>query len=149
MALFIVNPQSVNNRDTPGQKAMMPGKNPRDQASHYSRYAGTSTCRGGDGPQRHAVVCLETQYIILRACYELRTRLAALCSMRIAKTTQCSKTTSKRMEPATFKVMPKRGIVERSMAWLEKHRSLWKNWERRRNTRVQCMRLAFRTLLLK
>ena len=56
---------------------------------------------------------------------------------------------AKRAEPATFKVMLKRGLVERSMAWLEKHRRLWKNCERRRNTSVQCMHLVFRTLLLK
>ena len=56
---------------------------------------------------------------------------------------------ARRTEPATFKVMLKRGVVERSMAWLEKHRRVWKNCEHRRNTRVQCMRLAFRTLLLR
>ena len=49
---------------------------------------------------------------------------------------------TKRTEPSTFKVMLKRGLVERSMAWLEKHRRVWKNWERRRITRIQCMRLA-------
>ena len=56
---------------------------------------------------------------------------------------------AKHMEPVTFKVMPKRGVVERSMAWLEKHRRVWKNCKRRRTTSIQCMRLAFLTLLLR
>ncbi|ACD60210.1 transposase [Xanthomonas oryzae pv. oryzae PXO99A] len=34
---------------------------------------------------------------------------------------------AKRSELHTFKVMPKRWIVERSFAWLEKNRRLWKN----------------------
>jgi transposase len=33
----------------------------------------------------------------------------------------------KRNELHTFKVIPKRWVVERSFAWLEKHRRLWKN----------------------
>jgi transposase len=37
---------------------------------------------------------------------------------------------AKRNELHTFKVMPKRWAVERSFAWLEKNRRLWKNCER-------------------
>ena len=33
-----------------------------------------------------------------------------------------------------FKVIPKRWVVERSFAWLEKCRRLWKNCERKLNT---------------
>ncbi len=43
----------------------------------------------------------------------------------------------------TFKVMPKRWSVERSFAWLEKNRRLWKNCERRLNTSLQFIHLAF------
>ncbi len=38
---------------------------------------------------------------------------------------------AKRRELHTFKVMPQRWVVERSFAWLEKNRRLWKNCERR------------------
>lgn len=38
---------------------------------------------------------------------------------------------AKRSELHTFKVIPKRWVVERSFAWLEKCRRLWKNCERR------------------
>lgn len=37
---------------------------------------------------------------------------------------------AKRSELHTFKVMPKRWIVERNFAWLDKNRRLWKNCER-------------------
>ncbi|WP_159093178.1 transposase, partial [Xanthomonas fragariae] len=56
---------------------------------------------------------------------------------------------AKRSERHTFKVMPKRWIVERSFAWLEKNRRLWKNCERKLNTSLQFIHLAFLALLLK
>lgn len=56
---------------------------------------------------------------------------------------------AKRSELHTFKVMPKRWIVERSFAWLEKNRRLWKNCERKLNTSLQFIHLAFLVLLLR
>lgn len=56
---------------------------------------------------------------------------------------------AKRSELHTFKVMPKRWIVERSFAWLEKNRRLWKNCERLLNTSLQFIHLAFMALLLR
>ena len=56
---------------------------------------------------------------------------------------------AKRSELHTFKVMPQRWIVERSFAWLEKNRRLWKNAERWLNTSLQFVHLAFLALLLK
>lgn len=56
---------------------------------------------------------------------------------------------AKRSQLHTFKVMPKRWVVERSFAWLEKNRRLWKNSERRLNTSLQFIHLAFLALLLK
>ncbi len=56
---------------------------------------------------------------------------------------------AKRNELHTFKVMPKRWIVERSFAWLEKCRRLWKNCERKINTSLQMVQLAFLVLLLR
>jgi transposase len=49
----------------------------------------------------------------------------------------------------TFKVMPKRWVVERSFAWLDKNRRLWKNCERVLNTSLQFIHLAFLGLLLR
>jgi transposase len=57
---------------------------------------------------------------------------------------------AKRSEPHTFKVMPKRWVVERSFAWLDKNRRLWKNCERLLlNTSLQFIHLAFIGLLLR
>lgn len=55
----------------------------------------------------------------------------------------------KRNELHTFAVIPKRWVVERSFAWLEKCRRLWKNCERKLNTSLQMTVLAFLVLLLK
>lgn len=55
----------------------------------------------------------------------------------------------KRNELHTFVVLPKRWVVERSFAWLQKCRRLWKNCERKLNTSLQMVVLAFAALLLK
>ncbi|MDR0274531.1 MAG: transposase, partial [Burkholderiaceae bacterium] len=44
---------------------------------------------------------------------------------------------------------PKRWAVEGSFAWLDKNRWLWKNCERKLNTSLQFIHLAFLVLLLK
>lgn len=49
----------------------------------------------------------------------------------------------------TFAVMPKRGVVERSFAWLEKCRQLWKNCEWKLETSLLFAALAFLALLLR
>ena len=56
---------------------------------------------------------------------------------------------AKRSELHTFAVIPKRWVVERSFAWLEKCRRLWKNCERKLNTSLQMVALAFLALLLR
>ena len=56
---------------------------------------------------------------------------------------------AKRNELHTFKVIPKRWVVERSFAWLEKCRRLWKNCERHISTSLTMVVLAFASLLLK
>ena len=55
----------------------------------------------------------------------------------------------KRSELHIFKVIPKRWIVERSFAWLEKCRRLWKNCERFLSSSLAMAQLAFISLLLK
>ncbi len=47
-----------------------------------------------------------------------------------------------------FKVIPKRWVVERSFAWLEKCRRLWKNCERKLNTSLHMVIIAFAVLLV-
>ena len=55
---------------------------------------------------------------------------------------------AKRYELHRFVVIAKRWVVERSFAWLEKCRRLWKNCERKINTSLQMVILAFIRLLI-
>lgn len=54
----------------------------------------------------------------------------------------------KRNELHTFAVLPTRWIVERSFAWLDKCRRLWKNCEQKLQNSFQMFSLAFIRLLL-
>lgn len=56
---------------------------------------------------------------------------------------------AKRNKLHEFEVIPKRWVVERSFAWLEKSRRLWKNCEKLISTSLQMMILCFITILLK
>jgi transposase len=56
---------------------------------------------------------------------------------------------AKRSNMHRFVVIPKRWVVERSFAWLEKCRRLWKNCERHLHTSQQMIVLAFVALLLR
>ena len=67
----------------------------------------------------------------------------------VSKILGCTVEVVKRSELHTFKVMPKRWVVERSFSWLDKCRRLWKNCERYLHTSLQMMVLAFSVLLLK
>lgn len=56
---------------------------------------------------------------------------------------------AKRSDLHKFVVIPKRWVVERSFAWLEKNRKRWKNCKRKLNSSLQMLNLAFLCLLLK
>lgn len=51
--------------------------------------------------------------------------------------------------PHCFVVIPKRWVVERSFAWLDKCRRLWKNCERKLHNSQQMVVLAFISILLR
>jgi len=56
---------------------------------------------------------------------------------------------AKRNELHKFAVIPKRWIVERSFAWLDHFRRLWKNCERKLHTLHQMVTIAFTSVILK
>ena len=68
---------------------------------------------------------------------------------RVMERLQATVQVVKRNQLHTFVVLPERWVVERSFAWLEKCRRLWKNCERKINTSLQMLHLAFLRLLLK
>jgi transposase len=55
----------------------------------------------------------------------------------------------KRNELHKFVVLPKRWVVERSLAWPEKHRRLWKNCERKIANSLQFTVLAYISTLIR
>ena len=61
---------------------------------------------------------------------------------------KCEVELAKRSELHQFAVIPRMWVVERSFSWLEKCRCLWKNCERKLNTSLQMVVLAFCVLLL-
>ena len=67
----------------------------------------------------------------------------------ILKLTGANVEVAKRSELHTFAVIPKRWIVERSFAWLDKCRRLWKNCERKLENTLNMVKFAFVRLLLK
>ena len=56
---------------------------------------------------------------------------------------------AKRSELHKFAVIPKRWVVKRSFAWLDKNRRLLKNCERKLDTSLQFIHLTFLALLLR
>ena len=88
--------------------------------------------------QVQSVLC-DSGYVGQPFAQGVRDMLSQHVAMQIAK----------RSELHTFKVMPKRWVVERSFTWLEKNRRLWKNCERWLTTSLQFIHLAFLALLLK
>lgn len=58
-------------------------------------------------------------------------------------------TVAKRNELHKFEVIPQRWVVERSFAWLEKCRRLWKNCERKMTSSLGFAVLAFINLMVK
>lgn len=55
----------------------------------------------------------------------------------------------KRNELYQFSVIPQRWLIERSFSWLGNYHRLWHNCERKLNTSLMMVSLAFIRLLLK
>ena len=151
--------QSVKNTDTAGQKGYDAGK----KVSGVKRHLAVDT----QGlPHAIAVTTAEVTdregalHALERCKSSLKQVQSLLCdsgytgapfAQRVRDTLgeQVTVQIAKRSELHTFKVMPKRWVVERSFAWLEKNRRLWKNCERKLNTSLQFIHLTFLALLLK
>ena len=156
---LIVDAQSVKNTDTAGSKGYGAGK----KVSGIKRHIAVDT----QGlPHAIAVTTAEVTdrkgaLQALQRCKPALSRVQALLcdsgyvGRPFAQGVQdilgghVAVQIAKRSELHTFKVMPKRWIVERSFAWLEKNRRLWKNCERLLNTSLQFVHLAFLGLLLR
>ena len=151
--------QSVKNADTAGQKGYDAGKKVSGIKRHIAvdtqglphaitvttaqvtdrKGARQAFARCKAGLDQVQSVWADSGYVGRPFAQAVQTILGEHVTVQIAK----------RSELHTFKVMPQRWIVERSFAWLEKHRRLWKNAERHLNTSLQFIHWAFLTLILR
>lgn len=157
--LLIVDAQSVKNTDTAGSKGYDAGK----KVSGIKRHIGVDTqglphaiavttaevtdrkgalqamrrCKENLGKVQS--VLADSGYVGQPFAQGVQETLGAAVTVQIAKRSELHK----------FAVIPKRWVVERSFAWLEKNRRLWKNCERKLNTSLQLIHLAFLGLLLR
>jgi len=154
---LIVDAQSVKNTDTAGQKGYDAGK----KVSGIKRHIAVDT-QG----LPHAVAITTAEVTdrngALAAFDRCAGNLEHVTSVLVdgsysgrpfAEAVQqklgASVQVAKRSQLHTFAVMPQRWVVERSFAWLDKSRRLWKNCERKLNTSLQMVHLAFLILLLR
>ncbi|SFU34647.1 transposase, IS4 family [Nitrosomonas eutropha] len=156
---LIVDAQSVKNMDTAGQKGYDAGKKVSGIKRHIAvdtqgllHTIAVTTAEVTDRKgalqalkrckpnlkQVQSLLC-DSGYIGQPFAQDVKDILDEHVTVQIAK----------RSELHTFKVIPKRWIVERSFAWLEKNRRLWKNCERKLNTSLQFIHLAFMALILR
>ena len=157
--LLIVDAQSVKNTDTAGLKGYDAGK----KVSGIKRHIAVDT----QGlPHAVAVTTAEVTdrqgaLQAFKRCKAALNRVQSVLTdsgytgepfargVREVLGEQVAVQIAKRSELHTFKVMPKRWVVERSFAWLDKNRRLSKNCERWLNTSLQFVHLAFLALLLR
>ncbi|MDO4709668.1 MAG: IS5 family transposase [Pseudomonadota bacterium] len=158
-AFLIVDAQSVKNSDTAGHKGYDAGKKVSGIKRHiavdsqglpHAIAVTTANITDRQGAlqalQRCQPACKRVQGLLCDSGYAgkpfaqgVQAILGEHVNVQIAKRSQLH----------TFKVMPKRWVVERSFAWLDKNRRLWKNCERLLNTSLQFIYLAFLALILK
>ena len=155
----IVDSQSVKNTDTAGHKGYDAGK----KVSGIKRHIAVDTPGLPHGITRglpptlptglglwRCLTGAETASVKCRRCWWTGgLHREALCHCGARALLGASVEVVKRNELHTFVVLPKRWVVERSFAWLEKCRRLWKNCERKLNTSLQMVVLAFTVLILK
>jgi transposase len=153
----MVDAQSVKNTDTAEEKGYDAGK----KVSGIKRHIAVDTqglphaiaVTTADVTDRHGALAamdrckpnLESVQSVLADGGYTGEPFASGVMERIKATVQVVK----RNELHSFAVLPKRRIVERSFAWPEKCRRLWKNCERKLNTSLQMIHLAFIRLLLR
>lgn len=155
--MLIVDAQSVKNTDTAEQKGYDGGK----QVSGIKRHIAVDT---NGLPHALSVTTANISdkagaLAMFKSYQNSLTRVEKVLTdggysgepfaTAIMETLEAEVEVAKRSELHKFAVIPKRWVVERSFAWLDKCRRLWKNCERKLNSSLQMMVLAFLVLLLK
>jgi len=138
-----VDSQSVKNADTAQQKGYDAGKKVSGIKRHLtvdvSDRDGALWMVPLNGETLSAVVKLLVDGAYTGEAFAQRVQMVLGAEVEVAKRSELHK----------FAVIPKRWVVERSFAWLDKCRRLWKNCERKLHTSQQMIVLAFVALLLR
>lgn len=153
----IVDAQSVKNADTAREKGYDAGKKVSGIKRHLTvdtnglpHAIHVTTADVGDRQgalemfSRHQAALSEVLKVLVDGGYT-----GEPFAQGAAEILGASVEVAQRSELHKFVVIPKRWVVERCFAWLEKCRRLWKNCERKLDTSLQFIVLAFLQLLLK
>jgi transposase len=154
----IIDAQSVKNTDTAKEKGYDAGKKISGIKRHiavdtnglpHAIEVTTANVTDRDGAlqmtERHKKDLNEVEKFLVDGGY--RGEHFARSMKKILKKVKVE--VVKRNELHTFKVIPKRWVVERSFSWLEKCRRLWKNCEKKLSTSRHMIVLAFISLLMR
>ncbi len=154
---LIVDAQSVKNTDTAEQKGFDGGKLITGIKRHigvdtnglpHAIHVTTANVTDRAGALAMFTTCKDTLTRVIKVLADGGYTGQAFSSGTLAAI-GASVEIAKRSELHKFAVIPKRWVVERSFAWLEKCRRLWKNCERKLNSSLNMVVLAFLALLLK
>jgi transposase len=155
--MAIIDAQSVKNTDTAKEKGYDAGKKVSGIKRHIAVDSNglphgievtTANVTDRDGARalvkRHRAGLSSVEKMLVDGSYT-----GEPFAKDIKKAIKATVEVVKRSELHAFAVIPKRWAVERSFAWLEKHRRLWKNCERKLSTSRQMIILAFISVLMR
>lgn len=156
-SMAIVDAQSVKNTDTAREKGYDAGKKISGIKRHIA--VDTNSLPHGIEVTTANVTDRDGAIILAKQSKENLSEVKKMLvdgnysgekfAQKIKKVVGATVEVVKRSELHKFKVIPKRWVVKRSFAWLEKCRRLWKNCERKLHTSAQMIALAFISLLLR
>ena len=148
--------QSVKNADTAQQKGYDAGKKVSGIKRHvtvdtqglpHAIEVTTADVTDRDGALWMLLLNVETLSAVVKLLVD-GAYTGELFAQRVELILGAEVEVAKRSELHKFAVIPKRWVVERTFAWLDKCRRLWKNCERKLHTSQQMVVLAFLALLL-
>ena len=149
--------QSVKNADTAQQKGYDAGKKVSGIKRHvtvdtqglpHAIEVTTAEVTDRDGALWMLLLNVETLSAVLKLLVD-SAYTGEVFAQRVQMVLGAEVEVAKRSELHKFAVIPKRWVVERTFAWLDKCRRLWKNCERKLHTSQQMVVLAFLALLLR
>ena len=149
--------QSVKNADTAQQKGYDAGKKVSGIKRHvtvdtqglpHAIEVTTADVTDRDGALWMLLLNTETLSAVVKLLVD-SAYTGEVFAQRVQMVLGAEVEVAKRSELHKFAVIPKRWVVERSFAWLDKCRRLWKNCERKLHTSQQMVVLAFVALLLR